>query len=94
MDRSFLKLLAHKRVKFRRLLQSLQIRHQVMNVGIGVLAELFCVSLHGGVDFVLHVASAPGSISITGIRERNRELIEVRQSAGDGFARSKGYGDF
>src|ERR1051326_9124238 len=95
IDRNSLLLLRQEmKIKVIRLLQGLQIRHQIMDVGIGVLAELLRVSSHGGVDFEMHVSSAPGSISIARIGERDREFVEVCQSAGDGFSGNKRYCDF
>src|ERR1700734_1925753 len=77
-----------------RLAQSLQISHEVVNVGIGVSTQQFDMSVHWRVNFVLNVAGRPRSIRTVGINESDRELIEIVQSASNGLTGSKRYRDF
>src|SRR5271163_2989031 len=75
------------------LAQSLQICHQIVDVGVGVFVEQFNMGIRGRVDLVLHITGPPGSIRTCGIDESDGKLIEVFQGAGDGLPGSQGYRD-
>src|SRR5580692_274723 len=51
------------------------------------------MSIHRGVDLVLHIVGSPGSIPTRGINESNRKFVQVLQGAGDRLTASKGYAD-
>src|ERR1700692_401249 len=60
-------------------LQGLDISHQVMDIGIGIFAELRHVSLDRGIDFDLYVTHAPGSIGSRSIPQSHREFVQILQ---------------
>ena len=61
------------------LAQRLQIRHQIVNVGIGVLAEQLDMGIHRGIHLVLHVAGPPGTIRPRIVSQPDRKFVEIGQ---------------
>ena len=64
-------------------MQGLQVRHQIVNIVIGVLAEKVRVSVDWRVDLELHTFGWPRAIRAVGIDKRHGELVEIREHPGD-----------
>lgn len=74
--------------------QRLDIRHQVMDISIGVLGKQSDVGIYWRVDGVSDTADWPGMISPASIPQSHGKLIQICESARDCSTGRKRHGDF